>query len=161
MKPVESFLTLLKLCGIWFAAWIIGCLASTVQCYVTAQDFIFQGINYGNNASDCAVETAAYSFVIIMPAFPILYLPILFGLRWLLGGVKPAFIFPLVSALIYLIPMGYIYHSKFPEGWIEALFDPAGEFSVVLAVTGFFFGLGFAWLFSKRAPQQSLKAEPR
>jgi len=150
---MRSILLLIKLCGIWFVAWVAGCLASAIQCYATAQDFIFHGVNYGNTASECAIETAAYSFVIIMPVFPMLYLPVMFGLRWLLGGVKPMILFPLVSAFLYLIPMGQIYYSRFPDHWAEALFNPEGEFHVVLFVTGLIFGFGFVWLLSRRAAQ--------
>lgn len=151
---MSRFLLLLKLCGMWFVAWVVGCLASAIQCYATARDFIFQGVNHGNNASSCAIETAVYSFAIIMPVFPILYLPVMFGLRWLLGGMRPKIVFPLVSALLYLIPMGYIYYSRFPDFWLEALFNPKGEFHVVLLITGLVFGLGFVWILAKRAAQQ-------
>ena len=152
---MSRLLLLLKLCGVWFGAWVIGCLASAIQCYVTARDFIFQGVNHGNNASSCAIETAAYSFVIIMPVFPILYLPVMFVLRWLLGGVKPKVVFPVVSALLYLVPLGYIHYSRFPDFWLDALFNPRGEFHVVLLVTGLVFGLGFVWLLSRHAARQT------
>jgi hypothetical protein len=148
---MSRLLLLVKLCGVWFVAWVVGCLASAIQCYATARDFIFQGVNHGNHASSCAIETAAYSFVIIVPVFPVLYLPLMFGLRWLLGGVKPKAVFIIVPALLYLIPMGYIYYSRFPDFWLEALFNPGGEFHVVLLVTGLVFGLGFVWLLSRRA----------
>ena len=151
---MRRFLLLLKLCGVWFAAWVVGSLASTVQCYATARDFIFQGVNHGNHASSCAVETAVYSFVIIMPVFPVLYLPVLLLLRRLLGGVRPWVLFPIVSAPLYLIPMGYIYYSRFPDHWLESLFNPGGEFHVVLLVTGLVFGLGFVRLFSERAARR-------
>ena len=81
MKLFNTPLLLLKLCGVWFVAWVLGCLAGAIQCYATAKDFIFHGVNYGNEATSCAIETVAYSFVLIMPFFPILYLPVMFGLR--------------------------------------------------------------------------------
>jgi hypothetical protein len=158
---MNRLLLLLKLCGVWFAAWVVGCLASAVQCYATARDFIFQGVNHGNHASSCAIETAAYSFVLIMPLFPVLYLPVLFGLRRLCGGVKPRAIFPIVSAFLYLVPLGYIYYSRFPDRWLAALFNPRGEFHVVLLVTGLVFGLGFVRLLSARAARQRHAPDPR
>ena len=161
MKLLKTLLLLLKLCGVWFVAWILGCLASAIQCYATAKDFIFQGVNYGNNASSCAIETAAYSFVLVMPFFPILYLPVMFGLRWLLGGTKRTIVFTLVSAALYLIPLGYLYHSFGVGAWLWELVNPEGEFNVVVFVTGLFFGLGFAWVLNHYDAKQALVTSSR
>jgi len=159
MKLFNTFLLLLKLCGVWFVAWALGCLAAAIQCYVTAKDFIFQGVNHGNNASSCAIETAAYSFVIIMPFFPILYLPVMFGLRWILGGTKRTIVFSFASAALYLIPMGYIYHSDGVGDWLWELVNPQGEFNVVVFLTGLFFGLGFAWVSHHHDAERALGAD--
>ena len=86
--------------------------------------------------------------------FPILYLPVLFGLRWLLGGVKPMFLFPIVSALLYLIPLGLVYYSNFPDRWFEVLFS-SGEFHVVLLVTSLVFGFGFVGIASQYNDENS------
>jgi len=151
---MQTILLLLKLCGIWLLSWIIGCIAHAIFCFATAKDFIFQGINHGNNAPSCAIETAVFSFVIIMPMFPVLYLPVLFGLRWLLGGVKPKILFLFVSTFLYLIPLGRVYYLNFPDRWFEVLFS-SDEFHVVLLVTSLLFGLGFVWLLSKPKMQET------
>ncbi len=138
---------LLKLCVVWIVSWAIGCFISAFNCVVF----------FENYAADCAIQTAIFSFVIIMPCFPILYLPVLFGLRRLVHGVKPKVIFPLVSAFLYLIPLGWIYLSKSrtPREWVMALVDPSGEFNVVLLVTGFTFGIGFVLLLSKHDAEKT------
>ena len=138
---MNQILILLKLCGVWLISWAIGCFINVFKC--CAFD--------GNYVASCAIETAIFSFVIIIPFFPILYLPVMFGLRWLLGGVKPKVVFPFVSACLCLIPLGLIYLSRSPspELLVKTLFDIGGEFQVVLLVTGFVFGIGFVSLLSK------------
>lgn len=124
-----------------------------------SQRLHFQSVNYGNNASSCAIETVAYSFVLIMPFFPILYLPVMFGLRWLFGGVRPKIVFPVASAMLYLVPLGYIYRPHGVRVWLWELVNPNGEFNVVVFVTGLFFGLGFAWILSRTDAERVLGAD--
>lgn len=142
---------LFKLSLIWFASWAIACFINIFKCIAVA----------GDSVGDCIVQTAIFSFAIIMPCFPILYLPIMFGLRRLLSGVEPKIVFLLISAFLYLLPLGWIYlfKSQTMTEWLIALFDPLGEFNVVFFVTGLTFGLGFVSLLSKSDFAKSTEKE--
>ena len=148
---MNQIILFLKLSVICIVSWAIGCFVNAFNCVVF----------YENSVADCAIQTAVFSFFIIAPCFPMLYLPVLFGLRRLLGGVKPKVVFILVSGFLYLIPLGWIYlsESRTPKQWVEALFDPSGEFQVVLLVTGFTFGVGFVLLLSKYDGEKAHKGE--
>jgi len=147
IKIVDYFLLFLKLCGAWIVSWLIGCFVNAFKCLLTAGDY----------AGDCAIQTAFFSFIILTPFFLILYLPAMFGLRKLLGGAEPKVVFPIVSSILFVIPLGFIYlsiTSTFGQ-LLEVLFDPTGEFQVVSFVTGLFFGIGFVLLLAKRDAGQS------
>ena len=141
MQQISLFL---KLCGVWLVSWAIACFINIFKC-------LLSNASNENYVALCAIETAVFSFVIIIPIFPVLYLPVLFGLRRLLGGTKPKAVFPLVSAFLCFIPLGWIYlkKSRTATQWIEALFDFRGEFHFVLIVTGFIFGLWFVSILTK------------
>ena len=93
---------ILKLYGVWFVAWVVGCVINTAYCYATATDFSFKGVNYGHNAKSSSIESVAFTFPVAVVTFPFIYAPMMFGLRWLLGGVKPSFLFLIVATALTL-----------------------------------------------------------
>lgn len=142
---------LFKLSLVWFVSWAIACFVNVFKCIAFA----------GDNAGDCIIQTAIFSFVIITPCFPLVYLPTMFGLRRLFGGVEPKIIFLFISTFLYLIPLGWIYlfRSQTATDLLVALSDPRGEFNVVLLVTGFIFGIGFVSLLSKHNAVKEIEKE--
>lgn len=142
---------LFKLSLVWFVSWAIACFVNIFKCIAFA----------GDNVGDCIIQTAIFSFVIITPCFALLYLPVMFGLRRLFGRVEPKFVFLFTSAFLYLIPLGWLYLFKSPTtaDLLTALFDPRGEFNLVLFITGFIFGLGFISILSKHDAGKSPEKE--
>ena len=150
MRLVEKLLLLAKLYCVWFVAWLLGCVANTIYSYATAKDFVFQGVNHGSDAFNLAVETAVWSFPIALIAFPLIYAPLMFGLRRVLGGLNPPIIFPLTGAALYLLPAALLF-MQYKRDWFEAFLSSQNiGFHIVFFFTGLFFGLGFFVVLSAR-----------
>lgn len=100
---MRRFYLTLVLALIAIGSFIIGTIAQGIYCHATAQDFIFQGINYGNNASECTVEGAVWSLIFLLPSLLFIHLPVLFLLRSYFGGTRPGIVFVLLPTVPYAL----------------------------------------------------------
>lgn len=93
------------------------------------------------------------SFLALLVCIPTLYLPILFGLRRLLGGWKPLIAFSITATLLGIGPTAFIFlwwgagelsALSMTEAVEAALSPEAALFYVLFTAVGFVLGLGFA-----------------
>jgi hypothetical protein len=144
-------LTLLKLLGVWIVSYLLGAAVGAV--YWSFSYEIGEGFEW-------FVEAAAGSFPILILAFPLVYLPSMFTLRWLLGGVKPAVAFPIVAGVLYLVPTAMMFLLYKSSDWFQAMFSSQNiAYHIMFLSAGIFFGLGFVMVLSKRAAQQRHAAD--
>lgn len=149
---MKIFLILLKLLGVWIASYLLGAAVSAVYWSVTS--VIGDGFEW-------FIEAAAWSFPVFVLAFPLVYLPLMFGLRWLLGGMKPAVAFPIVAGVLYLVPTAMLFLLYKSSDWFQAMFSSQNiAHHLMFLAAGIFFGLGFVMVLSKRAAQQLIPADP-
>jgi hypothetical protein len=118
------------------AAWFAGLLS-----YVGALAiFYHQSLSPGDFPS-----VAVSSLIAFAICYYACYLPVLRGLRNLLHGTRPAWVFPVVAALVGLLPTALI--ARFWSGSFQAILSPeAGLFYVLFATVGLVLGLGFPYL---------------
>jgi hypothetical protein len=110
-----------------FGAFLVGSMSQGIYCHVTTVDFILHDINYGNNAGDCAAGGSAWGLMLLVPSILFIHLPILFVLRSVFEGVRPAILFVLLPAVPYALLVWLLL------GW---------DFLPVLGVSSLMFGLG-------------------
>ena len=124
-------------------AWIAG-----MSAYYLALSVFF-----GETPTDVAVVFFS-SFVALLVCIPVLYLPVLLGLRRLLGGWKPLIAFPITAMLLGIGPTAFVFlwwgggelSTLFShEAIITALSPEAALFYVLFAVVGLVLGLGVAF----------------
>jgi len=95
-----------------------------------------------------------WSFAAALLALPLIYLPVMFLLRRLLRGYKPAAAFPVVASLMFVLPAGFILgmFSADGSGFLHSFVSPeALLFYWMFVAVGVTFGLGFVWCFRKAA----------
>ena len=114
-------------------AWAAGLLA-----YIGSLGLFWrQPISRGDFVA--VVMSSAVGFLI---AFLLVYLPVLFGLRRLLNGVRPAWPFPLVAVLLGVAPTGFVLF--YWGGDLRSLLTPeASLFYAMFTVVGLLVGLGY------------------
>ena len=124
----------LRVCVVFLAAWLAGLVA-----YVGAL-----GLLCGQSISSGDLSAVLFSSLLAFAvAFAALYVPVLSGLRRLLHGVRPLWPFPVVAALLGVIPTALIVF--FGGGNLGALMSPeAGLFYLMFAAAGAVGGLGLA-----------------
>ena len=97
-----------------------------------------------------------WSAITCLIAMPLVYVPAMFLTRYLLNGVNPVGVFPLVGVLVSVIPVILLWAllGGFDMGGIfSALLSPESlMFSFLFAGTGVVFGLGFARLYRTDMP---------
>jgi hypothetical protein len=144
--------TLLKLFMVWIVSYLLGtAIAATYWSWSNPE----------LGGSEWFVEALAWSFPIFVIALPLVYLPLMFGLRWLLGGAKPFIAFPLVAAAFYLVPTS-LFFMLYKEEWARDLFSHDNlHYHIMFLFISILFGLGFAVVLSKRAAQQLIQTDAR
>jgi hypothetical protein len=124
------------------AVWLAGMVAYYIALFVF----------YGETPTDVAAVLFS-SFLALLVCIPVLYLPVLFGLRRLLGGWKPLIAFPITSILLGIGPTAFVFlwwgsgdlsTLSSPEAINTALSPEAALFYVLFAVVGLVLGLGIA-----------------
>jgi hypothetical protein len=110
---MRQFYLTLALALIAIGSFIIGTIALWIYCHATSMNFIFQGINQGNNASECTAEGAVWSLIFLVPSFLFIHLPILFLLRSTFGGMRPAIVFILLPAAPYSLLAWFLLNWDF------------------------------------------------
>jgi hypothetical protein len=124
------------------AVWLAGMVAYYIALFVF----------YGETPTDVAAVLFS-SFLALLACIPVLYLPVLFGLRRLLGGWKPLIAFPITAILLGIGPTAFVFlwwgsgdlsTLSSPEAINTALSPEAALFYVLFAVVGLVLGLGIA-----------------
>jgi len=115
------------------------------------------GIIYGESISIGDVGAVAFwSAIICLIAIPLVYAPAMFVTRYLLNGVNPAGVYPLVGVLVSIFPVILLWalQGGFDMGSIfSTLLSPESLlFSLLFAGTGVVFGLGFARVYRTEMP---------
>jgi hypothetical protein len=143
---MKILLILLKLLGVWIVSYLLGAAVSAIYWGFTSE--IGGGFEW-------FVEAAAWSFPVFVIAFPLVYLPSMFGLRWVLSGVKPVMAFPMVAGVLYLVPTAMMFLLYKSSDWFQAMFSSQNiAHHIMFLAASIFFGLGFVAVLSKRAAQQ-------
>ena len=136
---------LLKLAVVCVVSWLIG-----VSVYLSSLYRL-----YGQTAGRADLLAVLFwSFVASLFAFALIYLPIMFLLRRLLRGYKPAAAFPVVASLGFILPTAFILGMFSPDGsgFLRSLGSPEAQlFYCMFVAVGVTFGLGFVWCFRKAA----------
>jgi hypothetical protein len=148
---MKIVLILLKLLGVWTVSYLLG--AAVRAIYWSAASEIGGGFEW-------FVEAAAWSFPVFVLAFTLVYLPSMFGLRWILGGVKPVMTFPIVGGVLYIVPTAMMFLLYKSADWFQAMFSAQNiAYHIMFLAAGILFGLGFVVVLSKRAAQHALGAD--
>jgi hypothetical protein len=143
---MRTILTFLKLLGVWIVSYLLGAAISAIYWGFASE--IGGGFEW-------FVEAAAWSFPVFVLAFPLVYLPLMFGLRRLFGGVKPIIAFPMVAGVFYLVPTAMMFLLYKSSDWFRAMFSSQNiAHHIMFLSAGILFGLGFVSVFSKRAARQ-------
>ncbi|RYD74281.1 MAG: hypothetical protein EOP84_20160 [Verrucomicrobiaceae bacterium] len=122
-----------KLILLAIVAWAAGLLAYVVSLAA----FYRQSISHGD-----FVAVVVWSAIGFFLAFVAVYLPALLGLRRLLGGVRPAWPFPLASILLGVAPTAFV--LLYWGGGLRSLFSSeASLFYSMFSVIGILLGLGY------------------
>ena len=122
-------------------AWVAGVLAYVISLYA------IWGQTVGGDVTAILVWSALGLFV----ALPIIYLPLLLGLRYLRGGYQPVAAFSLLGALAGVVPTALIVYVW--SGNLRGLFSPeAGLLYILFGFSGVVIGTVLAW------PERGTKA---
>ena len=114
-------------------------------------------IIYGESISSGDLGAVVFwSAITCLIAMPLVYVPAMFLTRYLLNGVNPVVVFPLVGVLVSVIPVILLWAllGGFDMGGIfSALLSPESlMLSLLFAGTSVVFGLGFARLYRTDMP---------
>ena len=122
-------------------SWLVG-----VAVYLSSRY-----IGYGVTVEGADLTSVlGWSFAAVLIAFPLIYLPLLLLLRRLLRGNKPVAAFPVVAALLCVIPTSLIFFmfSASVAGFLRSLVShEAPLFYCMFIAAGVMFGLGFVWCY--------------
>jgi len=139
------FMSYLKLVIVGTISWLLG-----VITYLSALYLI-----YGQTARGVDLTAVlSSSLVAAFLAFFLVYLPLMFLLRRLLRGYRPAIAFPAVASLTFIIPTVAILFMSSTSSYslLNSLVSPeALLFYIMFIAVGGSFGLGFVWCFRKSA----------
>ena len=129
----------MKLLSISIGSWLLALLL------LLTTFSIFEG--QGLNQTDVRGATVV-SLTISALVFSLAYAPSLFWLRKVMGGCRPAVLFPLASAIVLNIPVFLIEILA-----IGRTLQPTEAFACIGAflLMGTVFGLGFVWNYQDTA----------
>jgi hypothetical protein len=127
----------MKIIGIFVTAWLVGLAAYLGSLAL----FYRQSISAGDLSAVLFWSLLAFAL-----AFFALYLPVLFGVRRWLRGVRPLWPFPLLAVLLGVVPTALMLF--FWGGGIQSLFSPeASLLYSMFAAVGVVVGFGFAFIY--------------
>jgi len=115
-------------------AWVAG-----IGAYFLAL-LVFYGETTGQGDLFAVLYWSFLAFAVCVPA---VYLPCLFGLRWLLGGWRPFIAFPLAASALGVIPAALI--VLLWGGLRDLLSSEAVVFYCLFTAVGVVLGSGVAW----------------
>ncbi|MGB8508343.1 MAG: hypothetical protein WCD76_08055 [Pyrinomonadaceae bacterium] len=122
-------------------SWLVGVAVYLSSLY----------IGYGETVGWADLTAVlGWSFAAVLIAFPLIYLPVLLMLRRLLRGNKPVAAFPVVAALLCIIPTSLIsfMFSDSIAGFLRSFVShEAPMFYCMFIAAGVMFGLGFVWCY--------------
>lgn len=120
-------------------SWLIGLCAYAGSCAL----FYRQTISL---ASADFRSVVLYSFIAFAVAFCVVYLPSLLALRRLLHGVRPVWPFPVVAALLGVLPTALVLF--YWGGTLRSLLSPeASLFYSMFGAVGIIVGIGFTRIY--------------
>jgi uncharacterized membrane-anchored protein YitT (DUF2179 family) len=128
----------LKLISISLGSWLLGLSTILLTLYLQGESLSAGDVNGATTSS----------LVIAALLFALAYAPSLFWLRKRLGGCKPAFAFPLASAVVLNLPVFLI--GILAIGRTLAVAE-ALAFIGAFVLMGVAFGLGFVWNYQDSA----------
>ena len=127
-----------------FLASLVSWMAGLATYYVLGTVGVGDSIGGGD-----LIAVVFYSLYASVFVFPLVYLPAMFLLRKILAGYQPRFLFPLVGALLFVIPTMVVFalFGGIGAGFFRTLFIPeAVLFHCMFVVVGAMFGWSFVWL---------------
>ena len=115
-------------------AWAVGVSAYLAGLYVI----------WGKAIGGDLVFVLFWSLLAFLLAFPIVYIPVLFGLRRWLRGYRPMIAFPVAAVLVGILPTAWIVFV-WGGGFRALVSGEAGLFYILFGAVGVVLGVGFAW----------------
>ena len=140
----------MKIITVFITSWLAGLAA-----YLGAL-----ALFYGQTISRGDLMAVVFgSLLAFAPAFFGLYLPVLFGIRRLLRGVRPLWPFPVVAALLGVVPTAGI--CFYWGGGVRSLFShEAFLFYSMFTTVGVVVGLSFGFFYRPLAPDANEPGGP-
>lgn len=132
-----SFYNRLIITGV--ASWFLGIIV-----YFSLLSIFYREAVEGSDFK----AALTWSFAAALLTFPAIYTPILLLARKLLGGCKPAIIFPVLAASICIVPAMFIIwmFSTSTSDFLHGLLNREALLFYCLFITsGALFGVGFVW----------------
>ena len=127
----------MKIITLFFGSWLAGLAA-----YLGALGLLYRQ----SVSSNDLFAVSFWSLLAFALAFFIVYLPVLFGVRRRLRGVRPLWPFPLIATLLGIVPTAAILF--FWGGSFRTLISAeASLFYVMFAVVGIIVGCAFARIY--------------
>lgn len=127
----------MKIVFIFFVSWSVG-LATYVGSLAL---FYHESISSGDLSAVLIWSLLAFALT-----FLTIYLPVLLGLRRLLHGVRPMWLFPLLALFLGVVPTALIVF--FWGGGVRSLLSPeAYLFYSMFAAVGVVVGFGFTFIY--------------
>jgi len=132
----------MKIIGVFLTSWAVG-----IAAYLGALALFYrQSISSGD-----LFAVLFWSLLAFALAFFGLYLPVLFGVRRLLHGVRPLWPFPLIAVLLGVVPTSLIVF--FFGGGARSLVSPeASLFYSMFTAIGIVVGFSFAFIYRQPRP---------
>jgi len=120
-------------------SWLIGLCAYVGSCALFYRQTI---------GSADLFSAALYSFIAFAIAFCVVYLPSLLALRRLLNGTRPVWPFPLVAALLGVLPTALVLFGW--GGTLRSLVShEASLFYAMFGAVGLVVGIGFTRIYRR------------
>jgi hypothetical protein len=140
---------IVQLVAIWIGCWVLGAVPAA---FIDVWHPPFRSFDL-----EWFVEALAWSFVTAFLGVFVVQMPLMFLLRWIVGGVRPIVLFVIAGAAGSFVLTTFFYFSNKID-WVPALFSfQSLPYHVLFSVAGVLFALGFVWSL-RAAPNKSLDA---
>ena len=130
----------MKIIVLTLVSWAAG-VAALLLSYAALSGEVFSGTYLG--------KILLCSLIVALVAFPVVYLPCMFLLRWVLHGCTRVLWFPVVASLLGIIPMFLLAVTSGQPS--EVLSPEAFVHYSIITAAGVVFGLGFVRFYGRAA----------